>query len=123
MTISFKQLLYKKFFLLQGRVDQWKKFEIGAIVISPTRELATQISKVLEQFLKNIPDFKQILLVGGTTVKEDISRLTNGANIIVATPGRLEDIFNIKEVNLIGAVKNMVSELIYNVYNCFTTQV
>lgn len=78
-------------------------------MITPTRELATQISQVLAQFLKNISSFKQILLVGGTTVKEDIVRLQNGTNIIVATPGRLEDILtNCKEINLVGAVKSLV---------------
>ena len=83
--------------------------EIGSIIISPTRELATQISNVLSHFLQEIPSLKQILLVGGTTVKEDVERLKKGANIIVCTPGRLEDLLSrCKEVNLVASVKSLV---------------
>lgn len=83
---------------------------MGAIIISPTRELATQIFNVLAKFLEKFPNLKQILLVGGSnTVKDDISRLQNGKNIIVATPGRLEDLLsNHKESNLATAVKSLV---------------
>ena len=84
--------------------------EIGSIIISPTRELATQISDVLSYFLKEIPNLKQIQLIGGTTIKEDVERLKKGANIIICTPGRLEDLLtNCKEVNLITSVKSLVS--------------
>ncbi|XP_058790337.1 probable ATP-dependent RNA helicase DDX55 homolog [Phymastichus coffea] len=94
--------------ILQKRPGKWKKLEIGGIIISPTRELATQISKVLDKFLDRINYLKQVLLVGGTTIKEDIRKLKNGVNIIVATPGRLEDILtNCKEVNLAAAVKSL----------------
>jgi len=89
--------------------------EIGAIVISPTRELATQISEVLEKFLENIPSLKQVLLVGGVTLKEDVERLKKGVNIIVSTPGRLEDIFsNCSLINLSLCVKSLVIESLYN---------
>lgn len=53
---------------------------------------------------------KQTLLVGGTTVKEDVARLKEGANIIIATPGRLEDLLtNCKSINLAGGVKSLVT--------------
>ncbi|XP_043290105.1 probable ATP-dependent RNA helicase DDX55 homolog [Venturia canescens] len=94
--------------LLQRREEKWKATEVGAIVISPTRELATQISEVLSHFLQNIPQLTQILLVGGTTVKEDVVRLKDGANIIIATPGRLEDLLsNCKSINLAANVKSL----------------
>ncbi|XP_012251648.2 probable ATP-dependent RNA helicase DDX55 homolog [Athalia rosae] len=92
--------------ILQKREDHWKKLEIGGIVISPTRELATQIYEVLSNFLIHIPNLRQILLVGGTTVEEDVTRFKKGANIIIATPGRLEDILsNCKDINLASSVK------------------
>nr|XP_012136631.1 PREDICTED: probable ATP-dependent RNA helicase DDX55 homolog isoform X2 [Megachile rotundata] len=82
--------------------------EIGAIIISPTRELAVQINEVLQQFLNNIPNLKEVLLVGGTTITEDIDNFKAGANIIVATPGRLEDILsNCKSINLAACVKSL----------------
>ncbi|XP_014213524.1 probable ATP-dependent RNA helicase DDX55 homolog [Copidosoma floridanum] len=94
--------------LMQKREEKWKKFEIGGVIISPTRELATQISKVLGQFLSNIPTLKQVLLVGGNAIKEDVDKIREGANIIVATPGRLEDLLtNCKEINLTTAVKSL----------------
>lgn len=77
-----------------------------------------QISKVLAHFLENIPTFKQTLLVGGSTVKEDIAKLENGTNIIVATPGRLEDILtNCKEIDLVRAVKSLVTTLTHSSLN------
>lgn len=83
--------------------------EVGAIVISPTRELATQISEILEKFLKRIPLLKQVLLVGGVTCQEDAERLKKGVNIIVATPGRLEDILsNCTSIYLSLCVKSLV---------------
>ncbi|XP_051172574.1 probable ATP-dependent RNA helicase DDX55 homolog [Leptopilina boulardi] len=94
--------------ILQKRIEVWKPQEIGSIIISPTRELATQISDVLSNFLEDLSNLKQILLVGGTTVREDVERLKNGANIIVCTPGRLEDLLtNCKEMNLIAGVKSL----------------
>ena len=41
-------------------------FQVGAIIVSPTRELAGQIHTVAEPFLASIPDVKPLLLVGGT---------------------------------------------------------
>ncbi|XP_014229237.1 probable ATP-dependent RNA helicase DDX55 homolog [Trichogramma pretiosum] len=94
--------------LMLKRPEEWKEFEVGAIVISPTRELAIQISQILAQFLEEIPSLKQVLLLGGTTVQEDISRLLDGTNIIVATPGRLFDILSShQEVKLQQAAKSL----------------
>lgn len=83
--------------------------EVGAVIISPTRELATQISEILEKFLEKIPLLKQVLLVGGVTLKEDAENLKKGVNIIVATPGRLEDILcNCSSINLNLCIKSLV---------------
>lgn len=99
------------FIILQKREEPWKSSEVGAIIISPTRELAVQISEVLAEFLKNISHLKQAILVGGSTVNEDIEKLKSGANIIVATPGRFEDIlYNYKNINLIAKVKSLVKK-------------
>ncbi|XP_060817298.1 probable ATP-dependent RNA helicase DDX55 homolog isoform X3 [Bombus pascuorum] len=104
-TIAFLVPLLE---ILQKRNEKWKPIEIGAIIISPTRELAIQINEVLQKFLDHIPDLKQVLLVGGTTIAEDADRLKAGANIIVATPGRLEDMLsNCKSINLTAYVKSL----------------
>ena len=71
-----------------------KKHEIGALIISPTRELSLQIFSVVEAFLKKITTLTAILFVGGNSVNEDLTRFeTHGGNIVVATAGRLEDLF------------------------------
>ncbi|WVR04724.1 hypothetical protein IAU60_001735 [Kwoniella sp. DSM 27419] len=74
-----------------------------AIVLAPTRELAQQISKVLEQLLSmalslNEDDDRQFtrwlvpgLLTGGTTRTHEKARLRKGVPILVSTPGRLLD--------------------------------
>ncbi|KAF8769955.1 ATP-dependent RNA helicase DDX55-like [Argiope bruennichi] len=73
----------------------FKKLDVGAIIISPTRELAAQTAEIVDIFLNRIPEFTSILLIGGESVNADISKiLENGANIIIATPGRLADLFN-----------------------------
>ncbi|XP_017796521.1 PREDICTED: LOW QUALITY PROTEIN: probable ATP-dependent RNA helicase DDX55 homolog [Habropoda laboriosa] len=104
-TIAFLVPLLE---ILQKRKEKWKPTEVGAIIISPTRELAVQINEVLQKFLNNIPDLKQVLLVGGATITEDAEKLKAAANIIVATPGRLEDIFsNCKSINMAMRVKSL----------------
>ncbi|XP_029678515.1 ATP-dependent RNA helicase DDX55-like isoform X1 [Formica exsecta] len=94
--------------ILQKRPEKWKTMEVGAIIISPTRELATQISEILEKFLERIPSLKQVLLVEGVTLKEDAENLKKGVNIIVATPGRLQDILsNYSSINLSLCIKSL----------------
>lgn len=91
----------------------WKKTEVGAIVISPTRELATQTSEVLDQFLKqpSLNVFTQKLLVGGTSVEDDVKSIeTQGANILLCTPGRLLDLLERSDnLKLAGRIKSLVS--------------
>ncbi|KAL0275956.1 UNVERIFIED_CONTAM: hypothetical protein PYX00_003655 [Menopon gallinae] len=78
--------------IMMKREEKWKPHEIGSVIISPTRELAVQIFDVLNAFLKHIK-FTKLLLVGGNSVEADINNFkTGGGNIIVATPGRFEDL-------------------------------
>lgn len=62
------------------------------IIISPTRELSSQIYNVAQPFISTLPNFKSMLLVGGGEVKADLKKIEDGANLLVATPGRLFDI-------------------------------
>lgn len=76
---------------------KWAANEVGAVVISPTRELATQISTVLRDVLSvgsaseaGWPQqLRMASLVGGVPLSQDGVVLRRGANIVVATPGRL----------------------------------
>lgn len=70
-----------------------KKHDVGALIVSPTRELASQIHEVLQGFLKHIPQLTSMLTVGGSYPSDDIENFGNtGAHIIVGTPGRLQDL-------------------------------
>ena len=65
-----------------------------AIIIEPSRELAEQTYQQLEKFGKYLkdPSVRSYLLVGGQSSKEQINEVQKGVDIIVATPGRLEDL-------------------------------
>lgn len=95
--------------LRRHREWPWKPTEVGAIILSPTRELATQTFQVLGTFLGQLPHFQAKLLVGGNSVDEDITQLrAHGANIVVCTPGRLLDLLERKsELNMAGRVKSL----------------
>ncbi|KAG7162788.1 ATP-dependent RNA helicase DDX55-like [Homarus americanus] len=79
--------------ILRQREEPLKKHDVGALIVSPTRELATQIHEVLQGFLKHSPQLTSMLTVGGSFAGDDVQFYkTNGAHIVVATPGRLEDL-------------------------------
>ncbi|CAI9724323.1 ATP-dependent RNA helicase DDX55-like [Octopus vulgaris] len=95
---------------LQKHEQPWKKHEIAAIVLTPTRELAIQIEEVLLVFLKHLPQFTSCCMIGGTSVQLDIEKFQDhGGHIIVATPGRLEDILDrqAKTLNFASYVKSL----------------
>lgn len=97
----------------QRKEAKWKKTEVGALIIAPTRELASQISEVLQNFLKNLPQLTYACYIGGSSVQDDLDKFVeNGANIIIATPGRLEDLLLHRESSsLPSALKYLVSIL------------
>lgn len=98
--------------ILLARSVPLKKHEIGALIISPTRELASQIDEVLSEFLKLLPQFTHLQLIGGArTVIQDIKQFTEqGAHIIITTPGRFMDLLTRQgeKINLAGGLKSLV---------------
>ncbi|HEY7796759.1 MAG TPA: DEAD/DEAH box helicase, partial [Microbacteriaceae bacterium] len=61
------------------------------LVLAPTRELATQISKTLEPLAKAM-NLRVTTIFGGVSQNKQVQALRDGVEIIVATPGRLEDL-------------------------------
>ncbi|KAL5490329.1 SPB4 [Sanghuangporus weigelae] len=118
-TLSFVIPIIEK---LVRREKRLRKTEIGAVVISPTRELATQIHSVFELFINSQPKSDEsededasrkedesypppFLLTSSSdsSPAEDIRRfLETGADIVVGTPGRIEEF-------LLGKGRNIVS--------------
>ncbi|XP_046569234.1 ATP-dependent RNA helicase DDX55-like [Haliotis rubra] len=94
--------------MLKKRETPLKKHEVGAVILTPTRELAIQIDEVLSHFLQYFSDFSSVLFIGGANVGANIDKfLAHGGNIVIATPGRMEDMFQRKQgaFNLAGSVK------------------
>lgn len=68
--------------------SQWTEFDgLGALILSPTRELAVQIFEVLRK-IGRYHNFSAGLVIGGKSLKEEAERLTR-MNILVCTPGRM----------------------------------
>lgn len=63
------------------------------MIISPTRELSTQMYNVAQPFVSTLPNVKSVLLVGGRDVRADMNTIEEeGCNVLIGTPGRLSDI-------------------------------
>lgn len=80
-------------------LDQTKKYP-QAVVMAPTRELAQQITGDLEDLAHFYPEIRVVTVYGGANMQKQIDRLKKGAQIVVATPGRLQDHMNRRTVDL-----------------------
>jgi len=69
-----------------------------ALILAPTRELAQQIQKVVLA-LGDYLNVKCHACIGGTRVKDDITKLQSGVHVIVGTPGRVFDMLHRKHLN------------------------
>lgn len=64
-----------------------------ALVMTPTRELATQVMEALRGFIQ-VPNIKTALLIGGDSMSRQFRQLEQNARLIVGTPGRINDHLN-----------------------------
>lgn len=71
-----------------------------ALVLAPTRELGLQITSDLENFSKKFKHLNIVAVYGGASITDQIKKIKKGAQIIVATPGRLIDLIDRKAINL-----------------------
>jgi len=81
--------------------------ETQALVLSPTRELCLQISDDIKDYAKYIDGVHVVPVYGGTSILNQIKALKHGAQIIVATPGRLIDLINRGAAKL-DSIQNVV---------------
>jgi len=75
------------------------------LIICPSRELARQTYDIILSYsqlleLDGYPSLRSVLLIGGVNVKEQLDSIRRGIHIMVATPGRLMDMLNKKQVTL-----------------------
>ena len=61
------------------------------LILAPTRELAEQIAKVIQQLTVNTPQLKTVLIIGGSSYQYQIRGLKSKPAFVVGTPGRMID--------------------------------
>jgi ATP-dependent RNA helicase DeaD len=83
---------------LLERLDKNQK-SIQAIILAPTRELAIQVADEIKSFA--VDDVRIQLLYGGQNIRDELSGLRRGPQIVVGTPGRVKDhLMKRKSLNL-----------------------
>ena len=78
---------------------QGKRQHFSTLILVPTRELAMQVHEAYES-LRERKDATAALVMGGSSEQRQIQAIRNGASLVVATPGRLEDYLRRKLINL-----------------------
>jgi superfamily II DNA/RNA helicase len=80
-----------------------------AIVLEPTRELADQVAEAFEKYAK-YHKLNWALLIGGVSMADQVAKLDKGVDVLIATPGRLLDLFERSKVMLNGVTMMVVDE-------------
>ena len=81
---------------------------VRALILVPTRELAAQIGEATRRYGRYLPEpIKTLVVYGGVSINPQMMALGGGADIIIATPGRLLDLIDHKAVSL-SAVSTLV---------------
>ncbi len=82
-------------------------FATQALILAPTRELCLQITDDLNRFAKHMCGLNIVPIYGGASIINQIRQVASGAQIVVATPGRMLDMLNRKKVN-VSAIRWLV---------------
>ena len=80
-----------------------------SLILEPTRELAAQVAENFEKYGKN-HDLKMALLIGGVQMGEQLKALDEGVDVLIATPGRLMDLFERGKILLNGCELLVIDE-------------
>lgn len=74
---------------------------VSALILVPTRELATQVVESVRRYARYLPNpLKTLVAVGGLSINPQMMALGGGADLLVATPGRLLDLIDHNAVSL-----------------------
>ncbi len=86
-------------FPLIQKIDSGSK-HTQALILSPTRELCLQITNELKNYSKYEKALHPVAIYGGASISDQARQIERGAQIIVATPGRMQDMINRKMVDI-----------------------
>ncbi|NNC48376.1 MAG: DEAD/DEAH box helicase [Sphingomonas sp.] len=81
-----------------------------SLILAPTRELAQQVSENFEKYGKYHEKLSMVLLIGGVQMGDQIKALEKGVDVLIATPGRLLDLFERGKVLLTGCDLLVIDE-------------
>lgn len=84
--------------------------DIQAVILAPTRELATQIRDDLEALTRFMPQVRTLVVYGGQSMDKQKQQLKKGAHILVATPGRLLDLMQHRYLSLKSVTAAVLDE-------------
>ncbi|HET8809666.1 MAG TPA: DEAD/DEAH box helicase [Flavobacteriaceae bacterium] len=71
-----------------------------ALILSPTRELCLQITNELKNYSKYTKGLNTVAIYGGASITDQAKQIKRGAQIIVATPGRMKDMVGRKMIDI-----------------------
>lgn len=80
------------------------------LVLSPTRELCIQIANDMTDYSKYMVGLKTLAVYGGSSMEKQISQLKQGVHVVIATPGRINDLIRRKRINLGGITAVVLDE-------------
>ena len=80
-----------------------------SLILEPTRELAAQVAENFEKYGKN-HDLRMALLIGGVQMGDQLKALQAGVDVLIATPGRLMDLFERGKIMLTGCDLLVIDE-------------
>ncbi len=80
-----------------------------SLILEPTRELAAQVAENFEKYGAN-HDLKMALLIGGVQMGDQLKALDEGVDVLIATPGRLMDLFERGKILLSGCELLVIDE-------------
>ena len=94
---------------MYGTQQTGKFRKVKMLVLSPTRELAQQIGEVIKPFA-SATNIKTCTIVGGVPIFKQFKDLRKGSDIIIGTPGRVEDHISQKSIDLSNAKYTVLDE-------------
>ena len=80
------------------------------LILEPTRELAAQVEENFNKYGVNHKRLNVALLIGGVSFKDQVAKLDKGADVLIATPGRLLDLFERGNILLTGVELLVIDE-------------
>ena len=108
-TIAFGAPLVERLMENNGGKDRQMGRKPRALILAPTRELAMQIDRTVQPIARSVGLFTTTI-VGGVPQYKQVSALQRGVDIVIATPGRVEDLIEQGRLDLSNVFVTVLDE-------------